>query len=201
MPLPRPNYRPELILASGSPYRQQLLQRTQYPFQCISPDIDESPLSGEAAGELSLRLARSKAAKVALLHPAAVVIGSDQVAALDGELLGKPGNHATATRQLSACSGKSVVFHTAVCVRREEANFEETHIDITTVNFRKLSAAEIEAYLTADTPWDCAGSFKSEGLGSALFFSIENHDPSAIIGLPMIWLTNSLRNAGVPILG
>jgi septum formation protein len=200
MTTPHPNFRPELILASGSPYRKELLQRLNYNFTSVSPDIDESLRSGESPGSLALRLARAKAAKVAQLHPAATVIGSDQVAALDEKILGKPGSHVTAAQQLAACSGKSVVFHTAVCVRQEDAQFEETHTDISTVHFRELSGKEIDAYLRADKPWDCAGSFKSEGLGAALFISIRNEDPAAIIGLPMIWLTNSLRRAGLPIL-
>lgn len=200
MTTPHPNFRPELILASGSPYRKELLQRLNYNFTSVSPDVDESLRSGESPGSLALRLARAKAAKVAQLHPAATVIGSDQVAALGEKILGKPGNHVTAAQQLAACSGKSVAFHTAVCVRQEDAQFEETHTDISTVNFRELSGKEIDAYLRADKPWDCAGSFKSEGLGAALFNSIRNEDPAAIIGLPMIWLTNSLRRAGLPIL-
>jgi len=201
MPAPHPKNPSELILASGSPYRRELLQRANYPFKCLSPDIDESPLPGEAPGDLALRLACAKAARIAPAHPDAVIIGSDQVAAFDGQLLGKPGDHDTAVHQLGACSGKSVVFHTAVCVRHDAAKFQDTHIDITTVNFRTLTATEIEAYVCADKPWDCAGSFKSEGLGSALFKSIENKDPAAIIGLPMIWLISSLRRAGLPILG
>jgi len=197
---PALNKWPDLILASGSPYRRELLRRLNYPFECLSPDIDESPRHGEGPGDLVLRLARAKAAKVAQAHPAAVVVGSDQLAALGNQILGKPGDHETAVRHLSACSGKSVVFLTAVCVRHNNAEFEETHIDTTTVNFRVLSDTEIEAYLNADEPWDCAGSFRSEGLGSALFKSIENVDPAAIIGLPMIWLSSSLRHAGLPIL-
>ena len=194
------NNRPDLILASGSPYRRELLKRVNYPFEWVSPDINESPRNGEAPGDLVLRLARAKAAKVAQAHPAAVVIGSDQLATLGNQILGKPGDHDTAVRQLSACSGKSVVFLTAVCVRHDNAQFEETHIDTTTVNFRTLSGAEIETYVNADEPLDCAGSFRSEGLGTTLFKSIENVDPAAIIGLPMIWVSNSLRHAGVPIL-
>lgn len=200
MARPALNKRPDLILASGSPYRRELLRRVNYPFEWVSPDINESPRSGEAPGDLVLRLARAKAAKVAQANPAAVVIGSDQLATLGNQILGKPGDHDTAIRQLSACSGKSVVFLTAVCVRHDNAQFEETHIDTTRVNFRTLSGAEIEAYVNADEPLDCAGSFRSEGLGSALFKSIENVDPAAIIGLPMIWVSNSLRHAGVPIL-
>jgi len=192
--------RPDLILASGSPYRRELLRRMNYPFDCHSPDIDESPRNDEDPHDLVLRLACAKAAKVAQAHPAAVVVGSDQLATLGNQILGKPGDHDTAVRQLSACSGKSVMFLTAVCVRHDNAQFEETHIDTTTVNFRTLSGTEIEAYVKADEPWDCAGSFRAEGLGSALFKSIENVDPAAIIGLPMIWLSSSLRHAGLPIL-
>jgi len=201
MAAPQPDSQPDLILASGSVYRKDLLDRLKIGFTSISPAIDEAPLDGESPGALALRLAQAKAGKIAHTNPAAIVIGSDQVAALDKQLLGKPGDEASAVRQLTLCSGKAVIFHTAVCVRHEEAGFAEAHVDITTVNFRERSPAEIEAYVSADKPWDCAGSFKSEGLGSALFKSIENQDPSAIIGLPMIWLTASLRHAGLPILG
>jgi septum formation protein len=200
MALPQPDNQPELILASGSSYRKDLLNRIRIKFESISPAINEASLDGENPGDLALRLARAKAKKIAQLNPAAIVIGSDQVAALGKQLLGKPGDHDTAIRQLSMCSGKAVIFHTAVCVLNEEANFEDTHVDITTVNFRELSSAEIEAYVSTDKPWDCAGSFKAEGLGTALFESIENQDPSAIIGLPMIWLSASLGRAGLPVL-
>jgi septum formation protein len=201
MAAPHPDSQPDLILASGSAYRKDLLNRLEIDFARLSPAIDETPLDGESPGDLALRLAQENAGKIAHPNPAAVVIGSDQVAALDKHLLGKPGDHVNAVRQLSMCSGKAVIFHTAVCVRHEQAGFAETHVDITTVNFRELSPAAIEAYLRADKPWDCAGSFKSEGLGAALFESIENQDPSAIIGLPMIWLAASLGRAGLPILG
>ncbi|TDJ46340.1 MAG: septum formation protein Maf [Gammaproteobacteria bacterium] len=197
MAAPHPDNRPDLILASGSVYRKDLLKRIKIEFESISPDINEASLEDEIPGDLALRLAQAKAEKIARLNPTAIVIGSDQVAALGRQLLGKPGDPKTAARQLAMCSGKAVIFHTAVCVRHEEANFAETHVDLTTVNFRELSAAEIEAYISTDKPWDCAGSFKSEGLGPALFESIDNQDPSAIIGLPMIWLTASLRRAGL----
>ena len=200
MPAPRPNSRPRLILASGSPYRKGLLNRINLHFETVSPDIDESPRHGETSGELALRLACAKAEKISLQHPTAIVIGSDQVAALGSQFMGKPGDHKTAVGQLTMCSGKAVVIYTAVCVRHNEAHFEETHIDLTTVNFRTLSAEEIEAYVYADKPWDCAGSFKSEGLGAALFKSIDNQDPSAIIGLPLIWLAACLQRAGLNIL-
>jgi septum formation protein len=196
----QPDNQPELILASGSAYRRDLLNRINIEFESLSPAINEASLDGESPADLALRLAQAKAEKIAQLNPAAIVIGSDQVAALGEQWLGKPGNHDTAIRQLAMCSGKTVIFHTAVCVRHVEADFAETHVDLTRVNFRELSAAEIEAYVSADKPWDCAGSFKSEGLGAALFESIENQDPSAIIGLPMIWLIASLRRAGVSVL-
>lgn len=196
----QPDNRPDLILASGSVYRKDLLNSIKIKFESIPPAINEASLEGETPGDLALRLAQAKAEKIARLNPTAIVIGSDQVAALGRQLLGKPGDQETAARQLAMCSGKAVIFHTAVCVRHEEADFAETHVDLTTVNFRELSAAEIEVYISTDKPWDCAGSFKSEGLGIALFESIENQDPSAIIGLPMIWLTASLRRAGLPVL-
>ncbi len=189
-----------LILASSSRYRQQLLQRITSGFDALSPDADESPLAGEKPRDLAERLASLKAAALSEQHPDAVVIGSDQVAALGDEPLGKPGNHENAARQLARCAGSQVTFYTAVTVLRGSDGFRETHTDITTVHFRALTAEEIDRYLSIEQPWDCAGSFKSEGLGAALFDAIENKDPTALIGLPIIWVAGSLRRAGIDML-
>jgi septum formation protein len=188
---------PKLILASGSPYRKELLGRINNEFSVLAPAVDESPQSSENPADLACRLARMKAAAISNEHPGAVVIGSDQVASLGNTPLGKPGDHATATQQLMACSGQAVEFHTAVCVIHQAAGFDETHSDLTTVRFRTLDAAEIESYLKADSPYDCAGSFRSEGRGITLFNAIENDDPTALVGLPLIWLAGCLRRAGI----
>ncbi|AKC85724.1 Maf family protein [Pseudoxanthomonas suwonensis] len=183
-----------LILASTSPYRRELLQRLRLPFECARPEVDETPLAGERPAELVHRLARAKAAAVARLHPQAWVIGSDQAADLDGRILGKPGGQAAALAQLAAMGGRSVLFHTAVCLRRGER--ELAAADLTRVRFRELSAAEIERYVAAEQPFDCAGSFKCEGLGIALFDAIESQDPTALVGLPLIALAALLRQTG-----
>ena len=189
-----------LILASGSPYRRDLLARITQDFDIVLPAIDESSTAGEKPGQLALRLARMKASTVARLRPRATVIGSDQVAALGSRILGKPGDEETAVQQLLACSGQRVQFFTAVCVLNLQNQFDEVHTDVTTVSFRDLSSAEIEAYVKADKPLDCAGSFRAEGLGVVLFEAIENRDPTAIVGLPLIWLSGCLQRAGIPIL-
>ena len=196
-----PLFSKPLILASSSPYRRTLLERLTHDFTTAVPDIDEAGLPQEPPDALALRLACEKAAVISILNPAAVVIGSDQVAALGTRALGKPGNHAIAASQLEQCSGKSVIFSTAVCIRSEAAGFEETHVDQTTVHFRKLSSATIDTYLNKDQPWDCAGSFRSEGLGAVLFESVENQDPTALIGLPLIWVAAALQRAGINLLG
>jgi len=177
-----------------------LLSRVVPEFDVLAAHIDESPASGESPAALARRLAQAKAAAVAQLSPDALVIGSDQVAALGDRILGKPGNATNAATQLADCSGHAVVFYTAVTVLCTDRHFAETHTDITTVHFRSLTSAEISAYLELDEPWDCAGSFKAEAHGSLLFKSIENQDPTGLIGLPVIWLANSLRRAGVQLL-
>lgn len=187
-----------LILASASPYRKQLLQRIGLDFRCLPADLDESPEPGESAARLAARLARAKAARVASLAPEALVIGSDQVAELGQQMLGKPGDHANATRQLRAASGKQVHFHTAVCLLAD--GFTRVHTDLTTVRFRQLEDAQIERYLLRERPYDCAGSFKAEGLGIALFAGIDSTDPTALMGLPMIWLCQQLLQQGYPVL-
>ena len=186
-----------LILASTSPYRRELLQRLRLPFECVRPDADETPRPGETPAVLARRLARDKAAAVAARHPQAWVIGSDQAADLDGRVLGKPGGRAAAIAQLAAMSGNSVCFHTAVCLRRGER--ELAAADLTRVRLRALAAAEIERYVDAEQPFDCAGSFKCEGLGIALFEAIETRDPTALVGLPLIALASLLREAGHPL--
>ncbi len=190
-----------LILGSTSRYRRELLARLRVPFDVVSPDVDETPLTGEAPQALAARLALAKAKAVAALHPQAVVIGSDQVADLNGEPLGKPGTHERAVRQLQRMRGQTVVFQTAVSVVCQESHFEQTELAQIKVHFRNLSDTEIEAYLRAEEPYDCAGSAKSEGLGIALLDAIDNDDPTALIGLPLIRTARLLRAAGIDLLG
>ncbi len=185
-----------LILASTSIHRRQLLDRFALPYEIAAPKVEETPLAGETPQALSERLARAKADAVASLHPDAWVIGSDQVAERDGQAIGKPGDHARATAQLLAASGRALRFHTAVCLRNLASNTTFTHRDVTEVAFRELDETTIERYLLAEKPYDCAGSFKSEGLGIALFDAVRNEDPTALIGLPLIALARMLRNAG-----
>ena len=190
-----------LILGSTSRYRRELLQRLRVPFEVVSPDVDETPLTGEAPQALATRLALAKAKAVAALHPHAVVIGSDQVADLNGEPLGKPGTHERAVLQLQRMRGHTVVFQTAVSVVCQASGFEQTELAQIKVRFRDLSDTEIEAYLRAEEPYDCAGSAKSEGLGIVLLDAIDNDDPTALIGLPMIRTARLLRAAGIDLLG
>lgn len=190
----------EVVLGSTSRYRRELMERLRLPFTVAAPDVDETPLPGEAPKTLALRLALAKALAVAALHPEAVVIGSDQVADLAGQALGKPGEHQRAVAQLRQMRGQTVIFQTAVAVVCLATGFE--HVDLAEVRvvFRDLSDAEIEAYLQAEKPYDCAGSAKSEGLGIALLESIDNDDPTALIGLPLIRTARLLRLAGVKLL-
>ena len=187
---------PALILASSSPHRRGLLQRLLADFDCISPEIDETPRNSESPAALADRLALRKAQAVADTRPGTVIIGGDQVAALDGEPLGKPGTQARARAQLVACAGREVVFHTAVCVIAANGT-TECYQDLTRVAFRALDAAEIRRYVAREQPLDCAGAFRCEGLGIALFEYIDNRDPTALIGLPLIWLSGALRRAGI----
>ena len=190
-----------LILGSTSRYRRELLERLRVPFDVISPDVDETPLADEAPHALATRLALAKAKAVAALHPDAVVIGSDQVADLNGDPLGKPGTHERAVVQLQRMRGQTVIFQTAVSVVCQASGFEQTELAQIRVRFRDLSDTEIEAYLRAEEPYDCAGSAKSEGLGIALLDAIDNDDPTALIGLPMIRTARLLRAAGIDLLG
>ncbi len=192
---------PQLILASTSPYRRELLSRLGLPFEVVAPGVDETPLPDEPPQALARRLALAKAMAVANTHPHAVVIGSDQVADLNGIPLGKPGNHERATQQLQAMRGNTVVFQTALAVVCVSSGFSEVDLAAVEVKFRDLSDAEIEHYLRQEQPYDCAGSAKSEGLGIALLAHIHNDDPTALIGLPLIRTSRMLRAAGVPLLG
>ena len=188
--------RPPLILASTSRYRRELLERLRLPFEVVSPEVDETPQPGEMPADLAARLARAKAAAVATLHPHAVVIGSDQVAELDGQPIGKPGTHERAVRQLRSMRGRSVVFHTAVAVQHVNGGYAGEALASVTVHFRMLTDAEIEQYLRAEQPYDCAGSAKCETLGIALLQAIESDDPTALVGLPLIRTCELLRAAG-----
>ena len=190
----------KLVLGSSSPYRREMLARLRVEFQVAAPDVDETPHANETPKQLACRLAMSKARAVAAQFPACVVIGSDQVADLDGLALGKPGNHARATAQLQQMRGQTVIFQTAVAVVCQDSGFAQLDLAQVQVKFRELEDAEIEAYLRAETPYDCAGSAKSEGLGIALLESIENDDPSALVGLPLIRTSRMIRAAGIRIL-
>jgi len=191
-----PTSRP-LILGSTSRYRHELLSRLKLPFEAVAPQVDETPRSGENPADLAVRLALAKARDVASRHPQAVVIGSDQVADLRGEPLGKPGTHERAVVQLKRLRGETVVFQTALAVVCAATGFEQCDIASVRVVFRKLSDAEIERYLRAEQPYDCAGSAKSEGLGISLLERIDNDDPTALVGLPLIRTCRMIRAAGV----
>lgn len=189
----------KLILASSSPFRKQLLDRLQLDYDCHSPDVDESPLAGEQASHYVCRLAESKARVIALQNPQAVVIGSDQCALLEDQILGKPGNHEIALQQLRQAQGKSVVFHTAVCVMNLDTGFQAVEDVPFTVEFRELSDQQLDHYLRVEQPYQCAGSFKAEGYGACLFSRMHGDDPSALIGLPLLRLTLMLEAAGIEV--
>ncbi len=186
-----------LILASTSPYRRALLERLRLPFSTSKPGVDETRLPNESAEQMVCRLAQAKAEAVAFEYPEAWVIGSDQCAVLDEHILGKPGTHARAFEQLEAASGKQVVFHTGLCVMRRASGFMRVVNVPFSVHFRELTTCEIEHYLQREQPYDCAGSFKSEGLGITLFESMQGDDPTSLIGLPLIALCAMLREAGL----
>jgi septum formation protein len=188
-----------IILASSSPFRRELLSRLQLPFSVVSPDIDESPLANEAAQATALRLAQLKARKVAETHSDALVIGCDQVATLDDLQIGKPGSHIKAFKQLQMLRGRKVTFHSALCLYNAQTQHMQAEVIPYLVEFRSLTDAQIENYLLKEQPYDCAGSAKSEGLGIALIKSMEGSDPNALIGLPLIALTNMLINEGITI--
>ncbi len=190
-----------LILASTSRYRAELLGRLGLPFERAAPGIDESPAPHEAPGELAPRLARAKAEAVAVRHPDAWCLGSDQVAVLGERVLGKPLSVERCVEQLMAASGREVLFLTAACLTRAGDPRSLSHVDQTRVRFRKFDEREARRYVELERPLDCAGGFKSEGLGIALFERIESTDPTALIGLPMIWVARALREVGVDPLG
>ncbi len=192
-----PTEAPALILASTSRYRRELLARLHLPFEAVAPHTDETALPGETPATLALRLALAKAQAVAQMHPHAVVIGSDQVADLNGQALGKPGDHERAVQQLRLLSGRQAVFQTAVAVVRRDTGFAQVELASVTVGFRQLSEAEIEHYLRLEQPYDCAGSAKCETLGIALLTHIHSDDPTALVGLPLIRTCNLLRAAGL----
>jgi len=190
-----------LILASTSPYRRELLARLGLPFSVANPQTDESRLPGEAPEALALRLSEAKARAVAARHPEALIIGSDQVATVDGLIYGKPGSHDRAVEQLRALSGKTVNFFTGLCLYNARTGQADVRGVPTLVTFRPLSDGEIEAYLRREPAYDCAGSAKSEGLGIALLQSLCGDDPNALVGLPLIALCDMLRRQGIAILG
>ncbi len=193
--------RPALILGSSSPYRRELLSRLRIPFEVATPDINETPLADERPAATALRLSRLKAEAIAVRHAGALVIGSDQVCTLDDQQIGKPGTHAKALAQLQLMRGRTVTFHSALCLldgRTGEAQVADIQ---TRTTFRDLSDAELDAYLRLETPYDCAGSAKVEGLGIMLLERVESDDPTALIGLPLIALTGMLRHVGYPCFG
>ena len=189
-----------LVLASQSPYRQQQLAKLRLPFVSFAPNIDEAVREGESPQDLVLRLSITKAQKAAFEYPDALIIGSDQVAIFDNKLLGKPGDHATAIQQLTLFSGRNVCFLTGLCLLDSASQQLQSVAVPFDVKFRTLSAQQIDHYLLLEQPYDCAGSFKSEGLGIALFEKMSGDDPNSLIGLPLIQLTSMLYNAGVKVL-
>lgn len=188
-----------LILASSSPFRQELLSRLHLPFEAIAPDIDESRLPGENASNYVQRLSVEKAREITKTHPQAIVIGSDQCALIDGEILGKPGSHENALQQLKNAQGQEVIFYTGLCVMRQSAPLELIDCIEFRVGFRNLSDQQLENYLIAEKPYNCAGSFKSEAYGITLFSHMSGDDPTALIGLPLIRLTSMLEQAGIKV--
>lgn len=194
-----PSSVPPIVLASSSSYRRELLTRLQLPFTCHSPEIDESPLPNETAQALVQRLALSKARALAEQHPQHIIIGSDQVAVLDGRIIGKPVHAEGATQQLSAASGRSVVFLTGLAVIDTRTHVEQVDLVPFTVHFRSLSCAQIQRYIALEQPFDCAGSFKSEGLGVSLFRATEGSDATSLVGLPLIRLCDMLNACGIAV--
>ncbi len=189
-----------LILASTSPFRRELLGKLGLPFQCASPEIDETPHTDEQPEALVARLAEQKAKAVANNHPNSLIIGSDQVALLDQQIIGKPGNHARATRQLQQASGKTITFLTGLSLYNSTNQTLQTEVVPYIVHFRKLTNQQIEHYLQAEQPYHCAGSFKSEGLGISLFQKLQGDDPNTLIGLPLIRLIKMLEKEGVEVI-
>ena len=197
---PLPAAQRSLVLASTSPYRQALLERLGIPFTIVAPKADETPEATESPAQTALRLSEVKARSVAAQHAGSLIIGSDQVADCDGQPIGKPGELAKARAMLRLLSGRTVVFHTGIALLDAASGRCASALVDVRSTFRRLSLAEIDAYLARERPYDCAGAVKSEGLGIALFEAIESDDPTALIGLPLIRLTSMLRDAGVPVL-
>ncbi len=191
---------PQLVLASTSLYRKELLSRLGIPFITAAPNLDESPLTGETAAQTSERLAIAKAKVLAAQFPSSLIIGSDQVALLNGEQLGKPGTHERAVIQLTQMRGQTIAFHTALCLYNTATGHTQSHVDITTVTMRDYTDAQIETYLRREQPYNCAGSAKTEGLGIAMIAGIASTDPTAIIGLPLIELISMLAAEDLAIL-
>jgi septum formation protein len=189
-----------LILASSSRYRREVLEKLYLPFECVSPDIDETPFAGESPEQTSLRLAESKAYKVAETYTNALIIGCDQVATVDDLQIGKPGYHENAVKQLTMLSGKEVIFHSAICLYDSASQHMQSTIVPYYVKFKTLTPLQIETYLRLEQPYDCAGSAKSEGMGIALLDYMRGDDPNALIGLPLIALVNMLQQAGIDVL-
>ena len=189
-----------LILGSSSVYRVELLRKLNLPFRTVSPNIDEAPLQNEVPAELVKRLAEQKAIAIALSHPKALIIGSDQVAVLHGDILGKPGTHEAATEQLQAASGQTVLFLTGLALFNSETHRMQSLVEPFEVTFKNLSDKQIQFYLEKEEPYQCAGSFKSEGLGISLFDKLQGNDPNSLIGLPLIELISLLNNEGLDVL-
>lgn len=191
---------PPLVLASSSPYRREILAKLGLPFACAAPEIDESPLPDEPAERMVVRLAENKARALAKRFPNHLIIGSDQSAVLDDRVMGKPGCRERAMEQLRAASGKTVAFYTGLCVLNSASGDSLCDLDVTRVTFRVLDERQIAGYVERERPYDCAGGFKSEGLGVALFERIETEDPNALIGLPLIRLIRLLEAFGVRVI-
>ncbi len=191
---------PAIVLASSSPYRRALLERLGLPFEQVAPEADEGPRCGEPARELVLRLAEAKARAVGRHHPGALIIGADQVAALDGEMLRKPGTYERNVGQLQRASGRRVTFFTGLCLLDTSSGELQCDVVPYAVVFRRLRRRQIEAYVRREEPYDCAGGFKAEGLGVSLFQRMEGEDPTALIGLPLIRLVDMLQNVGLDVL-
>ncbi|VAW56171.1 Maf-like protein YceF [hydrothermal vent metagenome] len=190
----------KLVLASSSPFRKSLLEKLHLPFETDSPDIDETPLKNESIESMVKRLAESKALALTKQHPDALIIGSDQSAALNGEVLHKPGTFDVAFEQLRAASGQTIAFYTGLCLHNSKTHASETLCEPYVVKFRTLTDAEIKNYLTHEEPYNCAGSFKSEALGISLFESMQGNDPNTLIGLPLIQLCRMLKANGIPVI-
>ena len=189
-----------LVLGSSSPFRKALLEKLDLSFDCDSPDIDETPLKNEHPRDMVVRLAKEKANAIAERHPQAIIIASDQCATLDGQIIGKPGNHDAAVEQLTNASGRAVTFYTSLCVYNAGTNQYQETVEPFYVYFRELSESQIENYLKKEEPYNCAGSFKSEGLGISLFERLEGNDPNTLIGLPLIQLIKMLEKFNINVI-